>query len=150
MKSYRPCKNGLWTARVILILFAALLVFLANRFLNRYGLIMHIAIGLAVSVVFILCTIILPLLFSKTRYYIGREEIRKLSGIFFTRTGYMRLKSMQYVTMTALPFSWLTGLNFVSVCALGGKMSFLFLDLEDAVQIMSLINKGIEESYNDD
>lgn len=149
MKSYRPCKNGLWTARAILMLFAVLLVFLANRLLNRYELLMHIAVGLSASVIFILCTIILPLIFSKTRYYVGRDEIRRLSGIFFIRTGYMRLKSVQYVTITALPFSGITGLNFVSVCSLGGKMSFLFLDLEDAVQIMSLINKSIEESRND-
>lgn len=95
----------------------------------------------AVYVLYIL--IYLPILYNSIKYYVGKNDISAVSGVFMKSKRYMKMSSIQYVTKITTPLSKYTSLNFIIISAHGGRMLFTFLSKSDADEITSYIMEHI-------
>lgn len=147
-KKYRPSPSGLTVIRLLLIIISVAAVIVSKVYLSAYPIIMYSVIGLFCFGSFALGMILLPIVFAKSYYVISDSEIHKTSGMFIITRQYMKADSIQYVTVVTTPLSSLTGLNFVFVNALGGRMIMLFLSKSDALEISAALNEIIRRNGN--
>lgn len=97
-------------------------------------------IMIAIVVIYVLYILIyLPILYNSINYFIGKNDISSVSGVFFKTKRYMKMTSIQYVTKITTPLSKYTGLNFLVISAHGGRMVFTFLSKSDVEEISSYI-----------
>lgn len=142
-KKFRPSSRGLTVIRIMLIIICAAAIILSKMYLSAYPIFMYTVIGIFCFSSFAAGMILLPIVFAKSYYVISPTELHKTAGLFFITQEYMKTSSIQYVTVITTPVSSLTGLNFIIVNALGGRMVFLFLSKKDALEMTALINRMI-------
>lgn len=143
MKKYRPSASGLSVIRIILIIACIVVIVLSRRYLSFIPILMYTVMGLFCFVALFAAMILLPIIFAKSYYTVTDEDIQKLSGMFFIRRQYMKMSSVQYITTVITPFSALTGLNFIIVNALGGRLILWFLSKKDVLEISASLNRNI-------
>lgn len=150
IKKYRPSSAGLGVIRIALILASIAVILLSKRYLSAYPIIMYTVIGIFCAAAFAIGMILLPIIFAKSTYSISDEEIQKVSGMFFISRQFMKTSCIQYITTVTTPLSKLTGLNFIIVNALGGRMILLFLSMNDALEISASLNRTIRSNREQD
>ena len=99
---------------------------------------------IAIYVLYIL--LYLPILYNSINYYVGKNDIASISGVFFRAKRYMKMSSIQYVTKITTPLSKYTGLNFIVISAHGGRMAFTFLSKSDVDEITTYIMNCIRDN----
>lgn len=84
--------------------------------------------------------ILLPLWHRSLKYVINDKEIISCSGILARSYRITRLSAVQHAQRISLPLSKLTGFNFISVNALGGRAFMMFLSEKDCREIMGMLD----------
>lgn len=148
MKTYKMNKAAINFIRIAMIIVTLVAAYLSFVYLSDYPIIMWLVIGLFASVTILYGCIFLPIYFKSSRYTIGPKEIRKQSGMLFFTKQYMKLESIQYVSSVIFPLSQFTGLNFVMINAFGGRVIFMFLSRNDALEIISFLEEYIKKRDN--
>ena len=148
MKTYKMNKAAINFIRIAMIAVTLVAAYLSFVYLSDYPIIMWLVIGLFASVTILYGCIFLPIYFKSSRYTIGPKEIRKQSGMLFFTKQYMKLESIQYVSSVIFPLSQFTGLNFVMINAFGGRVIFMFLSRNDALEIISFLEEYIKKRDN--
>jgi len=134
--------------RLAMILITLIVTYLSFVYLSDYPIIMWLVIGLFVTVTVLYGCIFLPIYAKSSRYTIGPKDIRKQAGMLFFTKQYMKLESIQYVSSVIFPLSQFTGLNFVTINAFGGRVIFMFLSRNDALEIISFLEEYIKKKDN--
>ncbi len=148
MKKYYPCKTSLIILKVLGLLFTAGINVLAKLFLAPYRIIMWLVILLFWTSYIVILFIAMPIYFSRTNYFISKNEIAKQSGIIYFTRQIMRTESIQYVTTLSTPLSSFSGFNFIFFNALGGRVVLFFLSKKDMNEIDALISANIRQKHN--
>lgn len=145
MKKYIPTKKALYFFGIILFLLLIVAAVGAYYVAVRFSLQMLMSIVFAIFSVVVLAVIFvyMPLYFKHTAYYVGENSVKRNGGAFMLTSQMMKVKSIQYISRVKLPLSKVTGLNFIIISALGGKVAFGFLSDEDACEIEDNIRRYI-------
>lgn len=148
MKTYKMNKAAINFIRLAMILITLIVTYLSFVYLSDYPIIMWLVIGLFVTVTVLYGCIFLPIYAKSSRYTIGPKDIRKQAGMLFFTKQYMKLESIQYVSSVIFPLSQFTGLNFVTINAFGGRVIFMFLSRNDALEIINFLEEYIKKKDN--
>lgn len=148
MKTYKMNKAAINFIRIAMIVITLAAVYFSFAYLSDYPIIMWLVIGLFAAVTILYGCIFLPIYFKSSRYTIGTNEIRKQAGMLFFTKQYMKLESIQYVSSVIFPLSQFTGLNFVTINAFGGRVIFMFLSRNDALEIIGYLEEYIKKRDN--
>lgn len=144
MKTYKMNKAALNFIRIVMIVVTIAVIYLSFVYLSDYPIVMWLVIGLFAVVTILYGCIFLPIFFKSSRYTIGPKEIKKQAGMLFFTKQYMKLESIQYVSSVIFPLSQFTGLNFVTINAFGGRVIFMFLSRNDALEIINYLEEYIK------
>ena len=144
MKTYKMNKAALNFIRIVMIVVTIAVIYLSFVYLSDYPIVMWLVIGLFAVVTVLYGCIFLPIFFKSSRYTIGPKEIKKQAGMLFFSKQYMKLESIQYVSSVIFPLSQFTGLNFVTINAFGGRVIFMFLSRNDALEIINYLEEYIK------
>ncbi|MCD8328036.1 MAG: hypothetical protein LUC25_02950 [Ruminococcus sp.] len=144
MKTYKTNKAALNFIRAALVIVALVIIYFSFVYLSDYPIIMWLVIGLVAAVTILYTCVFLPIYFKSSRYTIGPKDIKKQAGMFFFSKQYMKLESIQYVSSIISPLSQFTGLNFVTINAFGGRIVFMFLTRNDALEIINYLEDYIK------
>ncbi len=144
MKTYKMNKAALNFIRIVMIVVTIAVIYLSFVYLSDYPIVMWLVIGLFAVVTVLYGCIFLPIFFKSSRYTIGPKEIKKQVGMLFFTKQYMKLESIQYVSSVIFPLSQFTGLNFVTINAFGGRVIFMFLSRNDALEIINYLEEYIK------
>lgn len=143
MKTYKPCRYGMYLCEAFAVCLMAAGIFLSARLLVRYPIIMYTSIGVCVFSALFAALIFLPVSFSKESYRLSDKAVTRLSGFWFEKTRQMAFRSVQYVTVVKLPFSRYTAGSFVILHSAGGRLWMRFLYPDDADEIACFLNNAI-------
>lgn len=144
MKIYKMNKSAKNFLRISMIAVALLVTYLCFSYLSGYPIIMWLVIGLFWGAMIVYGFIFLPIYFKSSRYMVGAKEIKKQAGMLFFTKQYIKLESIQYVSSVIFPLSQFTGLNFVTINAFGGRVIFMFLSRNDALEIIDYLEEYIK------
>ena len=98
---------------------------------------------IAFAVIYVIyISVLLPLWYKSLRYVINDREIIARSGIFSRTYRIMKRSAVQHAVKISMPFSKVTCFNFITLSALGGRMTILFLSDRACNEIMSLFRQG--------
>ena len=140
MKKYYADRKSLNIFRVILLIIVAALDGLAYYFLLPiFPLAARIVIILITTIYAFAAWIILPLWYRSVAYLVSSDTIVVKSGFITQSSHIMRVSAAQHVVLVTTPFSKYTGMNFITVNALGGFVVMLFLSRSDAVEIYNFL-----------
>ncbi len=140
MKNYLPDKNCLFTLRIYIIVVSLVLITAVNYFFTARVLVILIDTIIGAGAFFIMFAY-LPLFLKSIHYMITDTEIIRSSGVMIKLHQSVKYSSIQYVNVITTPFSQYTGLNFIICFVYGGKLSLLFLNHNDAKEILDKIEQ---------
>lgn len=140
MKNYLPDKNCLFTLRIFIIVVSLVLITAVNYFFTARVLVILIDTIIGAGAFFIMFAY-LPLFLKSIHYMITDTEIIRSSGVMIKLHQSVKYSSIQYVNVITTPFSQYTGLNFIMCFVYGGKLSLLFLNHNDAKEILDKIEQ---------
>lgn len=140
MKNYLPDKNCLLTLRISIIVVSFILITAVNYFFTAKVLVILIDTIIGAGAFFVMFAY-LPLFLKSIHYMITDTEIIKSSGVMIKLHQSVKYSSIQYVNVITTPFSQYTGLNFIMCFVYGGQLSLLFLNHNDAKEILDKIEK---------
>ena len=140
MKNYLPDKNCLFTLRISIIVVSLVLITAVNYFFTARVLVILIDTIIGAGAFFIMFAY-LPLFLKSIHYMITDTEIIRSSGVMIKLHQSVKYSSIQYVNVITTPFSQYTGLNFIMCFVYGGKLSLLFLNQNDAKEILDKIEQ---------
>ncbi len=140
MKNYLPDKNCLFTLRISIIVVSLVLITAVNYFFTARVLVILIDTIIGAGAFFIMFAY-LPLFLKSIHYMITDTEIIRSSGVMIKLHQSVKYSSIQYVNVITTPFSQYTGLNFIICFVYGGKLSLLFLNHNDAKEILDKIEQ---------
>ncbi len=140
MKNYLPDKNCLFTLRISIIVVSLVLITAVNYFFTARVLVILIDTIIGAGAFFIMFAY-LPLFLKSIHYMINDTEIIRSSGVMIKLHQSVKYSSIQYVNVITTPFSQYTGLNFIMCFVYGGKLSLLFLNHNDAKEILDKIEQ---------
>lgn len=143
MRKYTLKPSALYIISGALFLLAAAATILARAYLDSFEIIMYTLIGLFWGAAVLFGLILLPMYFRRTVIYISPSEITVHTGLLFLRRDHMKMSAVQYVTKISLPFSSLSGFNFIAVRALGGTVILPFLNSIDCDEIANILHLEI-------
>lgn len=87
--------------------------------------------------------LVLPAFFFGTFFTVSGKEITVCRSFIMNVKTLMPVSSVKSVTTVMLPLSKYTGMNFVVVNSLGGKVVLPFLSKSSALEITSVINHSL-------
>lgn len=140
MKTYRMNRAALNFIRIAMLVVALAVTYICFLYLSSFPVIMWLVISIFWAVGIMYGCIFLPIYFKSSRYTIGEKEIKKQAGMLFFTKQYIKLESVQYVSSVIFPLSQFTGLNFVTINAFGGRVIFMFLSRNDALEIIDYLD----------
>lgn len=140
MKNYLPDKNCLFTLRISIIVVSLVLITAVNYFFTARVLVILIDTIIGAGAFFIMFAY-LPLFLKSIHYMITDTEIIRSSGVMIKLHQSVKYSSIQYVNVITTPFSQYIGLNFIICFVYGGKLSLLFLNHNDAKEILDKIEQ---------
>lgn len=140
MKNYLPDKNCLFTLRIFIIVVSFILITAVNYFFTAKVLVILIDTIIGAGAFFVMFAY-LPLFLKSIHYMITDTEIIKSSGVMIKLHQSVKYSSIQYINVITTPFSQYTGLNFIMCFVYGGQLSLLFLNHNDAKEILDKIEQ---------
>lgn len=140
MKNYLPDKNCLFTLRIFIIVVSLVLITAVNYFFTARVLVILIDTIIGAGAFFIMFAY-LPLFLKSIHYMITDTEIIRSSGVMIKLHQSVKYSSIQYINVITTPFSQYTGLNFIMCFVYGGQLSLLFLNHNDAKEILDKIEQ---------
>ncbi|MBQ8623236.1 MAG: hypothetical protein IJ424_02515 [Oscillospiraceae bacterium] len=145
MRKFTPKLAALLTLRISVLILTVAATVLIYVYLSPFKTVMYILIALfwAVALAFVL--ILLPAYFRRTVMYLSPTELSLHTGMIFLTREHMRVSAVQYISMITLPFSSITGFNFLAVHGLGGTMILPFLSSEDALTLADSLQLEIQK-----
>lgn len=147
MKKYYADRKSLNIFRIILLLLVALLDGAVYYFLLPiFPLASRIVIISITTIYAFAAWIILPLWYRSVAYLVSSDTIVVKSGFITQSSHIMRISAAQHVVLVTTPFSKFTGMNFITVNALGGFVVMLFLSRSDAVEIYNNLYNRINSN----
>jgi len=140
MKIIKPDKNVLALIQVIIAAFAGASAYMIYTFIPMKNIMLFI------NVIFIFISAVadffyLPLWFRKMQIVLGKDGIKKVSGVFFSFERTVNYTSVQFADIISFPFSKHIGLNFIVLNVYGGKMLLPFLKKQDKLYILKYIGR---------
>lgn len=140
MKTYTADKTCVNILRAVaLLLLAGIIV--ATTYLRPFPIVMTILLAVFSALCLFGGGIWLPLWLKSVRCELSDCDILFASGVFFRNRTVMKISAVRHITLIKTPFSKFTGLNFVSVSALGGGIVLPFLSLRNAEEIVADIRQ---------
>ena len=143
MKTYRPDRRGLGTLRLLILFAACIITGAVWYFIPVVRIVWTVGISIG-AIAFLLMFIYFPLYFSSLSYDSTETEIIKHSGVFIRSHQAVLYSSVQYTTVVSTPLARHTGFNFVIFFVYGGQLRLLFLNYDDALEILSRTPKSGE------
>lgn len=137
MKKFRPDKNALLTMRIIISAITMALILVVRLYIPITVIVGIIAAALGTVCIFLIF-VYLPLYFSSVCYDLTDEMITRHGGAFMKSHKSVRLSKIQYTTVITTPFSRYTSMNFVILFVYGGQLRMLFLNLDEAMEILKI------------
>lgn len=137
MKNYLPDKSCLNTLRVLIVCISLVLISAVNYFITVRLLIILIDTIIGAGAFFLMFAY-LPLFLKSVRYTVTDTEIIKSSGVVMRLHQSVQYSSIQYMNVITTPFSQYTGLNFIVFFVYGGQLRLLFLNHNDAKEIIDI------------
>ena len=83
---------------------------------------------------------ILPKFFRRNHLSVSEHDIVCVKGIITDRKVYLPMDAVKSVTMILTPLGDMTGINAIVFNALGSRLTVLFLDRADCIDIYSFVN----------
>lgn len=136
--------SAMWIIRLTIIILCTTLTVLSVIFLSFIPILMWCCVSLFAALGIFAGIIYTPLFFRTIRAEISQASIRVTSGLFFSNSESMKLSAIQYVTFISTPFSKKSGINFIILNALGGKLFLPFLKHSDAEELYNELNAAID------
>lgn len=140
MKNYLPDKSCLITLRILIISVSILLISAVNYFFTVKILIILIDTIIGAGAFFMMFAY-LPLFLKSVQYTVTDTEIIKSSGVIIRLHQSVQYSSVQYVNVITTPFSQYTGLNFIVCFVYGGQLRLVFLNHNDAKEILDKVEQ---------
>lgn len=137
MRCYFPNKNCLIVLRIS-VLVAAIMLVTAIKIFIHIRTVYIIATATVSLIGIVIAFIYLPLYFLSVEYIATKSEIIKKSGVFFKMQQSVQFSSVQYSKLVCTPFSRYTGINILVFYVYGGKVRLMYLNKNDAREILSL------------
>lgn len=91
------------------------------------------------GVLLLVCLVYLPLYFRKMSVYVFDTGVMFKTGVLKITRKHMKAQAMQYITTVVSPLSRYTGLNFIIIRALGGRIIIPFLSRGNAEELSHLL-----------
>ncbi len=145
MKKFKPDKNALLTMRIIILTISLLLILAVRIYIPITVIVLIIAAAFGTVDIFLIF-VYLPLYFSSVCYDMTEDMITRHGGAFVKSHKSVKISKIQYTTVVTTPFSQYTSLNFVILFVYGGQLRMLFLDLDDAMEILKITGEAKGES----
>lgn len=145
MRKFTPKPAALLTLRILILVFTVAATVLVYVYLDSFKTLMTVAICVLWALAVIFALILLPIYFRRTVMYISATELSIHTGMIFLTRSHMRVSAVQYVSFLTLPFSKLTGFNFLTVHGLGGTVILPFLSTDDAKAIADALQLEIQK-----
>ncbi len=145
MKKFKPDKNALLTMRIIILTISLLLSLGVRIYIALTVIVLIIAAAFGTVDIFLIF-VYLPLYFSSVCYDMTEDMITRHGGAFVKSHKSVKISKIQYTTVVTTPFSQYTSLNFVILFVYGGQLRMLFLDLDDAMEILKITGEAKGES----
>lgn len=139
MKKYTADKNGRIILRLTTLAVFSVIIPVIAAALPSYRIFMTILLAVCAAILLVGGGLWLPLFLGSLSFEISESEIVYRGGVFFYNRTVMKKSAVRHVTLIRTPFSEFTGMNFVSVSALGGGVILPFLSYSDAKEILSLL-----------
>lgn len=135
MISFKPEKNALIVIRILILIISVILIVLIRIYIPFDMAVITSGIVIGLIDIFIIFFYI-PMYFSKLSYEMNDEKITKHSGVFLKSHQSVRYSTVQYTAVITTPFSQYTGLNFVILFVYGGSLRLMFLNQDNAMEIL--------------
>lgn len=145
MRKFVPKPAALLTLRILILIVTLAATVLVYVYLSSFKTLMTIVICVLWALAIIFALILLPIYFRRTVMYISATELSIHTGLIFLRRSHMRVNAVQYISLITLPFSKLTGFNFLTVHGLGGALVLPFLSTDDAKAIADALSLEIQK-----
>lgn len=139
-KILRADMSAMWLIRTIIILICALASTAALLYLSFIPILMWCCVSLFSALAIFLGIIYTPLYFKSITTKISENSICTTSGVIIRNSDIMKISSIQYATLISTPFSKKSGMNFIVLNALGGKLIIPFLKHSEAEELYSDLN----------
>ncbi|MDE5570261.1 MAG: PH domain-containing protein [Ruminococcus sp.] len=135
MNNFKPERNALTTLRIFILLISVVLVGVVRIYIPIDIIVIMFAVFVILIDIFMIL-VYLPMYFSSLSYEMTDEKIIRHSGVFMKVHQSVRYSTVQYSTVVSTPFSDKTGMNFVILFVYGGSLRLLFLNKDDAMEIL--------------
>lgn len=135
MNNFKPERNALTTLRILILLISAVLVGVVRIYVPIDIIVIIFAVFVILTDIFMIF-VYLPIYFSSLSYEMTDEKIIRHSGVFMKVHQSVRYSTVQYSTVVNTPFSDKTGMNFVILFVYGGSLRLLFLNKDNAMEIL--------------
>ena len=135
MNNFKPERNALTTLRIFILLISVVLVGVVRIYIPIDIIVIMFAVFVILIDIFMIL-VYLPIYFSSLSYEMTDEKIIRHSGVFMKVHQSVRYSTVQYSTVVSTPFSDKTGMNFVILFVYGGSLRLLFLNKDDAMEIL--------------
>lgn len=135
MNNFKPERNALTTLRILILLISAVLVGVVRIYVPIDIIVIIFAVFVILTDIFMIF-FYLPIYFSSLSYEMTDEKIIRHSGVFMKVHQSVRYSTVQYSTVVNTPFSDKTGMNFVILFVYGGSLRLLFLNKDNAMEIL--------------
>lgn len=140
MKTFYSDKTPLIILRVLLFILCAVPIVVSVTVFPRLPVVVWSAVFVFVTLFMWIGFLYLPCYFARLRVFLSPAEVIVVSGAVNSTRKLMRMGAVQYFTLVKTPFSHTTGLNFVILHGLGGRMLLPCLSFADAEEILLLLN----------
>lgn len=135
MKNYLPDKNCLTTIRILIVFISVIFIVSVNYFITAKVLVILIDTIIGAGAFFLMFAYF-PLFIKSIHYTVTDTEIIKSSGVIMKIHQSIQFSSVQYISVITTPFSQYTGFNFIFFFVYGGQLNLLFLNHNDAKEII--------------
>ncbi len=140
MKKYTPARRAAVSVYVLLTILLAvmtLLILFFIPYLGKYDIYFAVVYWIAHAFFSI---VLMPRYFKKSSMCVNHDSISLITGLFTTKSEFMPMDSVTSITTFMTPFSGVTGLNFISINALGSRIVFSFMKKEECIEATQYIN----------
>lgn len=147
MRKFTPKPSALLSLRILILISAFAAAVLVYVYLSDFKTLSAVALGAVLGVSALFAFVLLPIYFRRTVIYLSPTELTIHTGMFFKQRSHMKTAAVQYISSLRLPFSKLTGFNFLSVHGLGGKIVLPFLSDDDAEALADSLELEIKKRF---
>lgn len=150
MRPYRADQSPLRLLQLACLFLYTLLSIAALMFLRFTPAIQRAVLLVLLAALLVSAFVCLPLYFGSIAVYACERGVVVRTGVLRVTRKIMRMNAIQYISVVITPFSRVTGLNFIVVHALGGRMIIPFLSRNDTEELAIRLSAMIRMSRQED